>query len=173
VLKVETLELFWWRTRLREDELEFLTRGLPKLGAGFGTDADPINLGRRRQRAIGLDSRKKLPGAHRIEQFRVELEQRFAAGEDDEAPIETRPPCRRDGIRKHLRRRETATAVSVAADEVGIAEPADGRCAILFAAAPQIASGKTAEHGGAPGLCALALQRLEYFFDDESQGSVP
>ena len=37
--------------------------------------------------------------------------------------------------------------------------------AILLAAGPQIAAGKAAEDGGAPGVRALALQRVENLFD--------
>lgn len=101
------------------------------------------------------------------------MKERFAAGKDDEASLEPRAQCRCNGVGKRLWTCKAAAAVSIAAGEISVAELAGRRCAILFAAAPQIAPGKTAEHGGAPGQRALALQCLEYLFDDETQATVP
>lgn len=173
VLKVESLEVFRRRARLRKNKLQFLTRGLTKFGIRLGADADPVECGRRNERAVGLDGGEKSSRAHGIDELRVELQQRFAAGEDDETPFESMPPRRCNGVSKRRRGRKTAPAVAAGADEIGVAEPADRRGTILFAAAPQITSGKTAEDGGAPGVGAFALQRPEYFFDDETQASVP
>src|ERR1700682_6176469 len=64
-----------------------------------------------------------------------------------------------------FRRRVFAALGAVGTDEFGVAEFADRRGAVLLAAGPQIAAGKTAEHGRTAGLRALALQREEYLFD--------
>ena len=53
----------------------------------------------------------------------------------------------------------------VDADEVRVAEIADGLAAILLAPAPQIAAGETAEHRDAARLGAFALQREEQLFN--------
>src|SRR6185437_15328479 len=60
---------------------------------------------------------------------------------------------------------ELAAAGTVGANEIRIAEPADGAFPVLEAAGPQVASSKAAEHGGASGLCALALQGAENLLD--------
>jgi hypothetical protein len=99
------------------------------------------------------------------------VKQWFAASKDDETPLEIGAPCRGNGAGKRLCARKATAAITVAADEIGIAEPAGCRCAILFAATPQIAARKTAKLGGTPRQRALALQRLEYLFDDKTQGS--
>ncbi|MGF6730749.1 hypothetical protein OKW50_002830 [Paraburkholderia youngii] len=74
-------------------------------------------------------------------------------------------PLRRDHRDEFVRCAVLAAVLSVGADEVGVAETADGFRAILFAARPQIAACKTAEHGRPPGIRALALQRVEDFLD--------
>ncbi len=60
---------------------------------------------------------------------------------------------------------EAAAAFAVDADEIGVAELADRGRAILLAAGPEIAAGKTAKHRRASGLSAFALQRLENLLD--------
>ena len=51
---------------------------------------------------------------------------------------------------------EAAAALSIGADEIGIAELADRGGAILLSPGPEIAAGKAAEHRRAPGLSAFA-----------------
>jgi hypothetical protein len=47
--------------------------------------------------------------------------------------------------------------------EIGIAETANGGGTIFLLAGPEIAAGKAAKYGGAPGVRAFALQREEDF----------
>jgi ATP-binding protein involved in chromosome partitioning len=56
-------------------------------------------------------------------------------------------------------------AGAVHAHEVGVAEGADRRGAVLFTARPQIATGKATKHGRAASLCSFTLQGIENFFD--------
>jgi creatinine amidohydrolase/Fe(II)-dependent formamide hydrolase-like protein len=65
---------------------------------------------------------------------------------------------------------ETTTIDTICAYKIRVAEAADCIKAILLATAPQIATGKAAEHRRAPGLCALALQGMEDFFDAVAHG---
>ena len=50
-----------------------------------------------------------------------------------------------------------AAALAVGADEVGVAELADRRCAIALASGPEVATGKAAKHRRPSGARALAL----------------
>jgi len=60
--------------------------------------------------------------------------------------------------------------LAVGADEIGVAEAAQGLGAVLLAPRPQIAAGKAQEDGAAPRLHALSLQRKEYLFDRVAHG---
>ncbi len=122
-------------------------------------------------RAVCFDGDVETVLVDRVDQRRIELQQWLAAGEDHKAPRRVTRPSLRDGAREFACAFEAAAAGPIGADEIGIAELADGGGAVLFAAGPQIAAGETAEHGGAAGLGALALQRLEDFFD--GVGHVP
>jgi len=82
-------------------------------------------------------------------------------------------PQRVDGRGQFLGRLELAAAFAVGADKVGVAELANGAGAVAFAAGPQVAAGKAAEHGGAAGLGAFALQGVEDFFDAIGHGDAP
>ena len=96
----------------------------------------------------------------RIHKWRVELQQRLPAGAHDEASPVAVQPRGRDGRCEIFRRREFPAAWSIGADEIGIAECADGVGAILLAAGPQVATGESQEHRRASGIRALALQRV-------------
>ena len=67
-------------------------------------------------------------------------------------------------VRQLVGRRELA-AVRPDADEIGIAEVADGGRAIRLATRPQVAAGEATEHRRTSGVRALALQRVEDLFD--------
>ena len=69
-----------------------------------------------------------------VHQRGVELEQGFAAGEDDEAPRPLVAPDRGQGVGKPVGIAEAAAAVAVGADEVGVAKTAESAVAILLAA---------------------------------------
>src|SRR3546814_9203210 len=107
----------------------------------------------------------------RVDQRGIELQQRLAAGADDETPVAAgAAPDGSDGLGQGRGIIETPAVFAVGADKVRVAEAALGRGAVLLAAGPQVAAGKTAEHGSAAGLAALALQRLEDFLDRVAHG---
>lgn len=66
-----------------------------------------------------------------------------------------------------------AAQSAIGAHKVGIAKTADGGGTVAFAAGPEVATGKAAEHGGAAGLAAFALQGVENFFDAIGHGRTP
>ena len=101
----------------------------------------------------------------RIDEGRIDLQQRLAAGQDHVAVGVVAGPLRGDGIGEFVGRGVAAAQRAVGADKVGIAELAGGGGAVLFAAAPEIAAGKTAKHRRAAGMRAFALQGQEYLFD--------
>ena len=119
------------------------------------------------QRAVGLDGDLEARLVQRADERRVDLQQRLAAGAHDErraAPVGARPLLR-DGVGELLGGAELAAAVAVGADEVGVAERADGRGPVLLVPRPEVAAGEAAEHRRPPGVGPLALQRVEDLLD--------
>ena len=95
----------------------------------------------------------------------IDLQQRLAAGQDHVAVGVVAGPLPGDDIGEFVRRGVAAAERAVGADKVGIAELAGGAGAVLFAAAPEVAAGKTAKHRRAAGMRAFALQGQEDLFD--------
>ena len=60
---------------------------------------------------------------------------------------------------------ELASARTIGADEIGIAELAHGVAAIFLASRPQVAASEAAEHRRRSGIGAFALERVENLFD--------
>ncbi len=100
-----------------------------------------------------------------LDERRVDLQHRLAAGAHDETLTFAFRPQRRDLRDEFFRAAVFAAVLAVGADEIGIAEAADGVRAIFLAARPQVAAGEAAEHGRAPGVRAFALQCVEDFLD--------
>src|SRR3546814_17160487 len=94
----------------------------------------------------------------RIDERRVELEQRLAAGDDDIAAVTRLAPGAGGGGGKRTGRLELAS-IRPDADEIGVAEGAVSRRAVLFPAGPEITPRKAPEHRRAAALRAFALQR--------------
>src|SRR5262249_30998495 len=115
---------------------------------------------------IGLDPDLEAFSVQGVDQVAVELQQRLPAGADDigSARGSARPlPGHR--VRKSAGGGEFPAPRTIGADKIRIAEIAGGARAILFASAPQIASGEAQEHRGAPGSRSLALERVIDFLD--------
>src|SRR5262249_26565346 len=73
-------------------------------------------------------------------------------------------PGGRDRSRQFRRRCEAPATGAVGADEIGIAETADGRRAIRLAAGPEVAARETAEDCRTARVGALALEREKDLF---------
>src|ERR1035437_2674812 len=161
--EVELLEVIWVTTSLRKHELELVSRHEHEGRAHLRTHADPVDASRRGLRAVRLDRDGESSSVQRVDGVRVELQQRLAAGADDKAAapsLAARRPSRRDGIGELVRRGELA-AVSADAEEIRVAELANGICAIFLSPGPQVASRESQEHRRASRVKALALQRVE------------
>ena len=149
---------------LRHHHFELVATRDDQLGIGLRAHAHPIDAFGNDLRAVGFHSNAKTLGMQRVDERRVELEQRLPARAHDEPmrAILLRPQCH--DLRDELGRRAVLAAVlAVGADEVGVAELADGLGTVLFTPRPQVAPCKPAEHGRTTGVRALALQCVEDF----------
>jgi hypothetical protein len=148
--------------RLGVDQLEFVALTDHQFRVRLGADTDPIDAGRWHQRAVGLDRDDESAVVQRPYCFLVQLQQRFAAGADDESPVvvaaDVPRPDRSDGIGQFPGRGKAAAARSIGPDKVGVTELADGFRAVSLPAAPQIAASEPAEHGGTARVRPFALQ---------------
>ena len=165
------------------DELELVARREPERRASLGAHADPVDPGRGGLRAVGFDGDLEADGVQRVDGEGVELEQGFAAGTDDERghPIRARlagraPRARAPPIGNRERERVgvgESTAVRANPDKIGVAELADRTMPVRLAPRPEIAPREAAEDGRAPGVRALALQRVEEFLDGIHRALLP
>src|SRR5258707_7087392 len=142
---------------LRIDQLQFVTPAYHEIGAGFRADANPVHALGRGDRAIGLDADRKAARMQRVDQRRIHLQQRLAAGQDHVAIGVAAGPLRGNGIGELVRRGVAAAQRAGGADKVGVAKLTNCGAAVLFAAAPEIAAGESAKHRSAPGTRAFAL----------------
>lgn len=109
----------------------------------FRGACDPVNAGRERTGAVGLDSDVSAAGMEGGDKFICQEKGGFAAGDDSEAGR----VCR-NGIDDFLCRHETTFLMG------GIAE-----------GAAEVAAGKAHEYGGSAGVAAFSLEGIEYFVD--------
>src|SRR6185312_1607536 len=162
----QALEILGRDSGLRKDQLQLVAGAERERRARLGADADPVEAAGRRAGAVGLDGDREALGMERLDERTVELEQRLAAGADDEARRRRLGgPGAADGAGELRRRRETAAARAVGADEIGVAEAAYRVGAVRLAAAPQVAAGEAAEHRRAAGVGPFALQRVDDLLD--------
>src|SRR5216683_167357 len=150
---------------LRDHDLELVTALDNEAAARFRADADPVESGRREDRAIRLHRDFEPAVVQRIDQRRIELQQRFAPGAYDETSRCAWRPVRGHAIGERFGIGVAAAIGPVGADEVGVAKRADCAGAVGLAPRPQIAAGKAAEYRRPSGLRAFALQRVEDLLD--------
>jgi hypothetical protein len=148
---------------LRKNKLQLGTRIRNKRRPRLGADAKPVEAMRRSERAVGFDGGVKTSRMDRADQRRVELQQRFAAGENHEAVRLAARPYVLDRRGKVFRVGKAAASRAIHADKIRIAEAADRAAPVIFLARPEIAARKAAEYGGAARVRALALQSEKYF----------
>src|SRR6185312_14562194 len=80
-------ERFRWHVVLRIDQLQLVSVLQPEAVAALGTDAQPVDAGRRLERAVGLDRDLEAARMELLDQRRIDLQQRLAAGQHDEAML--------------------------------------------------------------------------------------
>src|SRR3984885_11376531 len=140
--------------------------------AGFWADANPVHAVGRGDGAVGLNADAKAAHMQRLDQRRIDLQQRFATGQDGIAFRVGPGPLRGDGVGEFSGRGIAPAQRSVGADKIGVAKPACRAGAILLAAAPEIAAREPAEDRGPAGMRAFALQGEKDFLDRVTQRTV-
>jgi len=151
--------------RLRIHQLEFLARGQHALAAALGAHAQPVNAFGRQNRAVGFHGNGEAKCVQGFDQSFVHLQQGLATGQHHKAVRGVGGwPKAGNGGGQGWGAVKLAAVRAIGADKVGVAELANGRAAVFFAAAPQVASGETAKHGGLPCIGAFTLQGVEHFF---------
>lgn len=167
-LEIEPFELLRFRAGLRKNELQFVAGFDHEFSAGLRADTDPIDTRRRKESPVRFDRDFKAAPVKLIDERLIHLQERLAARADNHAARARRGrrrPGGRNLIRQLRRRRKLPSTGTVGSHEIRIAELADGGGTILLAPRPEIARRKPAEDRGAPGVSALALQRIEDFLD--------
>src|SRR6516162_5402823 len=159
VLKIQSLELRRMRPGLRKDELQLVAFALLERNARLGTDANPIDATRRRARAVGFQRDHKAARVKRFDKRRIELQRRLAAGANDVGlgalRVDGCSPDMLNSIGKRLCAFELASAGTVIAHKVRVAEAAEGTRLVARLPGPEIASRKAQENGRPPNLRAL------------------
>src|SRR5262249_38223803 len=124
--------------------------------------------GRGQPRPVRLDRHLKPESTEYVHQIVVKLEQGFAPGTHHQWArswgSRRRPFCG-NRVREFSTRAKPPTPVAVYPHEIRTAEPTDGRFPLLIHPRPEIASGKSAEDGGASRLGPFPLERIEDLFD--------
>jgi hypothetical protein len=69
-----------------------------------------------------------------------------------------------NGLSQGLGALKLAAMRAIGANKVGVAELANGRAAVNFPAAPQVAASETAKHRGLPCIGTFTLQCVKHFF---------
>ena len=105
-----------------------------------------------------------------FDEIDVQLQQRFAAGEDDKRLAALGPGVLNGGY-QGIRRRKPSAAGTVRAHEIRIAKWTDGRSPVFFPAGPQVAAREPAEHGRPPRVRPFALKRVINFLDRKHHSS--
>src|SRR5262249_16377769 len=113
----------------------------------------------------------------RHDERRIELQQRLAAGANDQGPLTpTLSPLGRASTPNLSRPRgqrlgglEFRAILPLRADEIRIAEGADRPRTTLLASPPEIAAGEAQKHRRAARLSPFALQGQKHLFDSVAQ----
>ena len=106
VERIPLLEALWLSPCLWENQLELVSGAEHQVRSGLGADADPVDAGRRKARAVGFNRHLKPAGVERCHQILVELQQRLATRADHQGPDVQRGLCgpqRRHGLRQSRR----------------------------------------------------------------------
>ena len=167
------VEALGFRPRLWEHQLELITLPHDHVTAGLGRDAHPVHTGRNRDRPVGLDRHLETEFPEGLHQRGVQLQQWLATGADQQrtfvalggSPTGDRAPGLGGSGGKVLGSCEHATAGTIGAHEVGVAELADSAGAVRLASRPQVAAREPAEHGAATRVQPLTLKGVEQLLD--------
>src|SRR5436190_1427663 len=147
-------------------ELQLIPVDQPQRRVRLGAHTDPVDSPGCELGPVRLDRDLESARVEGVYQGVIELEQRLAAGADDERrSMGADRPDRGYAVCQRVRVGELST-VRPDTDEVRVAEGAHGAMAIVLAARPQVAPAEAAEHRGSAAVKAFALKRVEDFLDD-------
>ncbi len=124
---------------LGEHQFQLVAGLQEQFGVSLGTDTYPINAWRRQARAVGFDGDLEACLVKRVNEWLIQLEQRFPAGADDQGTGGGRSiprPLTGHGGRHILGGRESAAAPAVNADKIGVTEVADSRGSVFLTPRP-------------------------------------
>jgi hypothetical protein len=126
VCEVHAFEPPWVDPILGIDEFQFVAARENEIGFSLGADAYPVDSRRGISRPVRFDRRLESTLPQHLEEWPIDLQQRLAAGQDQE-PADRRIAVRPgigQSLRKSFRVVIASTARTVSADNVGVAERA-------------------------------------------------
>jgi hypothetical protein len=103
IIEVECLELLRHGAWLRKYELDLASCRLNERRSRLRADAYPVDAVRCRLRSVGFDSQGETPVVYRADECVIDLEQRLAAGADDELLLSGSAPRGAYGVRELFR----------------------------------------------------------------------
>ena len=144
---------------LRVNEFKFIATGLDERCISFRTDAQPVDAGGCGDGAICFNANFELELVQGINCGAIELQEGLSTGANDVRSVPSNWPVIGNRGCQGPRGFKLATARSVDTNKLGVAKPANGPFPVLLAAAPQVTTCETQEHGGTSSVRPLALQR--------------
>ncbi len=139
LLKIELSKALWLGTGLRKNELQFATPPEGEGRASLGTNTDPIDARRRKERSICLNGNLKTFCVQGVNQRGIKLEQGFAACTHHKPNTARSLPGRpgsSDSLSQVAGGGETSSPGAIRPNEIGIAELTDRRSSILLQPRP-------------------------------------
>ncbi len=162
--RCEVESLLW------HDDLQLIPEHLAQRCAGLWADADPVDAFGQLDGAIGFNGDLEALVMQGVDQLGINLQQRFATGQDAKRPnLADWPQCCKL-CSQGLCIGEFAPEGAVGAHELRIAEGANSAGTVLFASRPEVTAGKPAEYGRPSSMRPLALERVKNLFDPVVSG---
>src|SRR5439155_17571533 len=113
MLEFPRLELGRVDALLRPHQLQLIPVALDHFCPRLWADTDPVDSRSRGQRPVGLDRNAKSARVQRVQQRRIELEHRLAAGDHYESPVPALAPQRLDLSGKRIGAGELSPTLTV------------------------------------------------------------
>ena len=139
LLKIEWGKEFWFSTGLGKNKFQFAATPEGEGRASLGTDTDPIDTRRRKERAICLNRNLEAFCVQGVNKRDIKLEQGFTACTHHKRNTGRGPlgrPSGSDSPSEVASGYETPASSAVRSNEIGIAELTDRRRAVLLQPRP-------------------------------------
>lgn len=160
MLEGEVFELIGSQAILRMNQLELVAPCLQQIAPGLGTDADPVDALGRGKRAVGFQSHRESSEVQVRNERLIELQQRFSSGADNESGTGRGGvigPCGSNSFGELGGAFVLAASGAVGAEDVGVAEAANGGRSILLPSRPEVAAREPQQDRCAAGVRAFTL----------------